>query len=435
MGNRIRFTAVGDLLLQRRIPHDMDGFKEIADYIAKGDGRFANLETTLHRGEHFAGQFCGGSNHRGDPECIEDAKAYGFNLLSFANNHSFDFSYGGLISTYNVLQDAGIKQAGVGMNLDEAAAPVYIETKNGRIALISAVSTMVNESAMAGKQSRRLPGRPGLNGLRIDEKLIITHDQMEVIKKIAAESKINAEENILINEGYSKPAPSGQFAMKNLHFEEGNEVKFVTTVNKEDMARVEKAIYEAQTNADLIVVSIHSHELSGDKKENPGDFLIEFAHKCIDAGAHAVVGHGPHLLRPLEIYKGQPIFYSLGDFSLHNECATTASEENFNKYGLTSDDTMRDFYSKRSNNFTRGLMNDRRSHEGVIVNFEMEEGKLTDLELMPVELGFDLPKRWQHGDPKPCYDKGILERFEKLSSEYNIKIDIDKNGLGHVRLK
>ena len=71
--------------------------------------------------------------------------------------------------------------------------------------------------------------------------------------------------------------------------------------------------------ADYVLISIHSHELSGNSKENPSDFLQEFAHKCIDSGADAIIGHGPHLLRPIEIYKNRPIFYSLGDFVIHNE--------------------------------------------------------------------------------------------------------------------
>jgi hypothetical protein len=44
------------------------------------------------------------------------------------------------------------------------------------------------------------------------------------------------------------------------------------------------------------------------------DFLVELAHQAIDNGADAFVGHGPHVLRGVEIYKGKPIFYGLGEF-------------------------------------------------------------------------------------------------------------------------
>lgn len=82
---------------------------------------------------------------------------------------------------------------------------------------------------------------------------------------------------------------------------------------------MERAIREARYMADYVVVSMHSHELRGTDKEEPDQFFVEFAHRCIDAGAHAIVGTGPHLLRPIEIYKGCPIFYSLGDFIIQLE--------------------------------------------------------------------------------------------------------------------
>ncbi|MDR2368953.1 MAG: CapA family protein [Deltaproteobacteria bacterium] len=48
--------------------------------------------------------------------------------------------------------------------------------------------------------------------------------------------------------------------------------------------------------------------------ENRGD-LINLSHRLIDAGAAAVIGHGPHVPRALEVYKGHLIAYSLGNFA------------------------------------------------------------------------------------------------------------------------
>src|SRR5262249_48389552 len=65
--------------------------------------------------------------------------------------------------------------------------------------------------------------------------------------------------------------------------------------------------------AELVIVSVHSHEPTNDAEEPPS-FLRQFAHDAVDAGAQLIVGHGPHRLRGMEIYKGAPIFYSLGNF-------------------------------------------------------------------------------------------------------------------------
>ena len=69
-----------------------------------------------------------------------------------------------------IVDGYGVINAGAGANLDEVSALAYLETPHGRVALIATVSTMgiplsASISAMAGKQSRRFPGRPGVNGL------------------------------------------------------------------------------------------------------------------------------------------------------------------------------------------------------------------------------------------------------------------------------
>ena len=427
------FSVVGDMLAQRRIPAGYEGYEKVQEQITKGDARFVNLETTLHNGEYFGNQFSGGSYLRAVPETLDDVKAFGFNLLSFANNHSMDFAHGGLMATKRYVDEAGIANTGAGANLDEAAAPAYLDTPAGRVALIS-TCTMDNEAALAGKQSRRFPGRPGVNGMRLQEYIQVTEDQLRVIREIADASHVNAQKDIERAEGYFPPIPEGIAVLKDLQFKQGDETKYITHPHPEDMARVEKAIYEARMQADYILVSIHSHELSGDKKENPSDFLKEFAHRCIDAGAHAVLGHGPHLLRPLEMYKGYPIFYSLGDFVIHNECIPFAPEEMYAKQHLTSDATMRELFCDRSAGYTRGLMRDHRMLEAVIPYFEMEDGKLTYLELMPIELNFDRPV-WQSGNPRFSKEHGIIERYAEMSAPYGCRITVDERGYGIVELK
>ena len=46
-------------------------------------------------------------------------------------------------------------------------------------------------------------------------------------------------------------------------------------------------------------------------------YMTDIAHAAIDAGADIVVGHGPHYSLPIEVYKGKPVFYGLGNFSFH----------------------------------------------------------------------------------------------------------------------
>lgn len=422
----MKFTAVGDVLIQKRLPGEYEGFKEITNYIKQGDFSFFNLETTINNGDCFASQFSGGSWLRAEPEVLCDLKKFGFNVLSFANNHTMDFSYDGLLQTLENVNNMGFINAGAGENLSEAASPKYLDTLKGRIALISVVSSFA-PPAMAGEQSRRFKGRPGVNGLRYRETYTVTREYMDILKTIAEETCMNSRRDISRKEGYLPKLSEDEFEFLNILFKEGDSLKRTTTVNLSDMERIKKAIYEAKLQADYIVISFHSHEVGGKTKETPDDFIIEFAHNCIDEGAHAVIGSGPHILRPIEIYKERPIFYSLGNFVMQNENIQYAPEDFYQKYGLTSDSTMHELFKIRSNNFKRGLMTDIKCFETVIPYWEMKDGKLTKLELMPVELGFDLSHSIS-GWPKPAKDLSFIERLKEMSKPFGTKIFID-NGV------
>ncbi len=432
---KVKFTAAGDMLIQRVISTEYDGFKEVSEYIKKGDARFFNFESIIYREGIWGNQFNGGSFHNSDPRSLNIAKEYGFNMMTFANNHTFDWGYGGLISTLDALKSTNFVHSGVGMNLDDAAAPAYLDTKNARVALISMASSIAGDSAMAGRQSRRIPGRPGVNALRTNKYIEVTKEQFDVLNEISEVSGVNDGIRISRAEGYTPLKENNETVElgRMIKFCLGDKTKYHATLNEKDMARLEQSIIEAKSQADYILISIHSHELTGAEKENPSEFLEEFAHRCIDMGAHAVLGHGPHLLRPLEIYKNRPIFYSLGDFMLHNESVTFAPEDMYEKYGLTSDDPLCEIYRKRSRNYTVGLLTDKRMMEAVIPYFEMENGELTKLELLPIELGFGEP-RYRLGNPRVCKDRGIIERYAKMSESYGTRITVNSDGIGIVEI-
>ncbi|MFC0030689.1 CapA family protein [Micromonospora chaiyaphumensis] len=92
-----------------------------------------------------------------------------------------------------------------------------------------------------------------------------------------------------------------------------------------DIDAAKQVITMAKGMADLVVVQVHmgaegadrSHVKPGTEMffgENRGD-PIRFSHAVIDAGADLVIGHGPHVLRGMEFYKGRLIAYSLGNFA------------------------------------------------------------------------------------------------------------------------
>lgn len=418
----MKFTAAGDALIQQRIPKDYEGFGKIRDYIAKGDARFFNFETTInHIGECYASQFSGGTYMRTNPENYRDVLTYGFNMTSFNNNHTMDFSYDGMLKTLDYINESNIVNSGVGRNMAEAAAPHYLDTPNGRVALIS-VSTSFDPSMMAGEASRRFPGRPGVNGLRHSQTLIVSKEDMARIQEISETTGINETRKLHIAQGYATKDEGSSFLMGTLRFEIGDKPGCITKPNAEDVDRVKKAIYEAQLQADYILISIHTHQLKGASNEAIPDFVEEFAHTCIDTGAHAVIGHGPHLLRPIEVYKNRPIFYSLGDFLMQLYSVEAAPEDFYKKQSLTSDATVHELIKKRSNDFKRGLMEQNVMAETVIPYWEMEDGEMTKLELLPVTCYKNDKNHSISGLPVVNFNAGIFERLAKLSEPYGVKM-------------
>ena len=96
------------------------------------------------------------------------------------------------------------------------------------------------------------------------------------------------------------------------------------TCDHRDLETVRRILGELREQADFVIVSFHGGaEGSAHNRlpygretfcgENRGS-IRELAHFCIDEGADVVYGHGPHVLRAVEVYKGHFIAYSLGNF-------------------------------------------------------------------------------------------------------------------------
>jgi poly-gamma-glutamate capsule biosynthesis protein CapA/YwtB (metallophosphatase superfamily) len=92
-----------------------------------------------------------------------------------------------------------------------------------------------------------------------------------------------------------------------------------------DLAQARRVVKQAARRADIVVVQVHmgaegagrGHVKPGTERffgENRGDPMT-FSRAVIDSGADLVVGHGPHVLRGMEFYRGRLIAYSLGNFA------------------------------------------------------------------------------------------------------------------------
>ena len=162
----ITIAATGDSIIMRSLSvYQEERFKALMDLIRQADVGFTNLETLIHEFEVSPEAIAGGTFMASHPRHLKELQWAGFNLVSCANNHAYDYGQGGVLATLKNLEKAGLVHAGTGHNLAEARGPGYLDTAKGRVALISAVSTF-NDVARATEQRPDLQGSPGVNPLR-----------------------------------------------------------------------------------------------------------------------------------------------------------------------------------------------------------------------------------------------------------------------------
>ena len=226
--------------------------------LLKGDVVFTNFESTIL--DVTKGQSPKDGRFLSPPEALESLKTFGFNLLSLSNNHAWDLKIPGIENTLAQMKRLGLAHAGTGNNVAEAVAPGYLRTPKGTVALIGIASGLIVEGASATTT------RAGVNELRV----------------------------------------------------EGNKP------NPEDAQRILKSIRDARKQADLVIVYEHNHVFAKPfltmmqeelpERLVPPDWLKKWTHDEVDAGADIIVMHGAPLLHGVEIYRGKPIFFDLGNF-------------------------------------------------------------------------------------------------------------------------
>jgi poly-gamma-glutamate synthesis protein (capsule biosynthesis protein) len=270
----ITITLAGQSMIRSDIRATAPAAVPAIQGLLKGDVVFTNLESavaekgeTVHEGRGFLTP----------PEALDALTTFGFNLLSFSGNHAFDLKATGIQNTIREADSRKIVHAGTGKNLADAAAPGYLHTPQGTIALIASASGLIAAGGSAAAD------RPGVNELRVE----------------AGDKENEASADL-------PGAPAN-------------------TPNPEDSQRILQSIREARQHADLVIVYQHNHVFGNHafstvftegmaERLAPNDWLRKWTHAEVDAGADIIVMHGAPLLHGVEIYHGRPIFYDLGNF-------------------------------------------------------------------------------------------------------------------------
>lgn len=139
----ITLVFVGDIMLNRGVKYMVEKygkgdwkfpFLKIADFLQKADILFGNLENPISDKGQKVGSIY---SFRANPEVIKGLKFAGFDILSVANNHIFDYGREAMEDTFSRLKKAGIDFVGGGFNEEEAYSPRIKKVKGTKIAFLA----------------------------------------------------------------------------------------------------------------------------------------------------------------------------------------------------------------------------------------------------------------------------------------------------------
>ncbi|MGE4282366.1 MAG: CapA family protein [Clostridia bacterium] len=321
---KINIKAIGDIMLGRGVAYHTKAdytmpFKQTAEFLRSGDITFANMEFTLSdRGQKLEGKI----NLRAEPKAVEGVNYAGIDVVNIANNHIMDYNEVALIDTMEILNQNNIKYIGAGKNLTDARNPAIIEVKGVKVGFL-AYSDFAHYGFWDSPEKKN------------------------------------------ICYFWAKENSSGVAPLTHQDDKNGNPVKYETGPIIEDIKKLRNQV-------DLIAVSFH---WGVENSHNVPSLQRELGQDIIDAGADMILGHHPHVLQGIEIYKGKPIIYSMGNFIFDQ--------------------------------------NERPNNEGMVVDMDFTDGKLSRLEVSPLQVVAKKETVFAKGDAAAR----IMGYIKKLSEE------------------
>ena len=262
-----RLTLTGDVNLMN-VTDAAIPFRRVAAELHAADVVFGNLECCLHlparRSHDIEGFFA-------DPQAGGEAlRLAGFHAVGVANN--VNYGADNIAASLAVLDRLGVLHTGAGRNLAAARAPAIVARNGLRVGVVQRSSVYWPTDHEAGADS------PGIAVIR-------GHTAYQVPTGRLAPGM---------------PPPNRP----------GVPPLVVTWADAGYLAEFGKDIAALRPQADIVVASCH-----WGLRRDPLQYMTDIAHAAIDAGADIVMGHGPHYLLPIEIYKARPIFYGLCNFT------------------------------------------------------------------------------------------------------------------------
>ncbi|WP_300458138.1 CapA family protein [Desulfobacula sp.] len=257
----VNLVAVGDVGPKRENAEEV--FDLTRSMLKEGDITFGQLESNLStRGVPQVAMGLGSIAHPRMAAVLANA---GFDVMSFASNHSLDWSEEAMFDTLDVMKKNKIAVIGAGVNLKAARKPAIIERKGTKVGFLAYCSVVPKGFDARDDKSGVAPVRA-----------FTSYEQAD--------------------------------------WQAGTPPRIHTKVFPEDLNHMIDDITALKSQVDVLVLSMHwgVHFVPSIIAQ----YQYEAGHAAIDAGADIIIGTHAHILKGIEVYKGKVIFFSLCNFNM-----------------------------------------------------------------------------------------------------------------------
>ena len=327
------FLAAGDLAMDRE-NYD-ESFAATCEVLRAADIAFGQLETSFAA----KGSRLPQARHAvlARPEGAAALGRAGFDCISMAGNHVMDWGAEAFFETRANLEAAGMQIVGAGATIAEARRPARFTLGDGTTVAVLAYSSILPLGYWADER------RPGCAPMRAHT----VYEQVET----------------------DQP---------------GTPARIHTHAHAEDRAAMQADIAAAKAAADVVIVSQHwgIHFV----RAMIADYQREVARAAIAAGADAVIGGHPHVIKGCEVIDGKPVFHSLCNFAVDFRMDEAhAKSKSWNEIRVLAEEWEPDFDSLY--NFPKA------SRLAMLARLEIEGGKITKAGFLPLVIGRDAVPR------------------------------------------
>lgn len=297
-------------------------------------------------------------------------------MVSFASNHALDYGRTAFRETLTHLRNAGLSVIGAGENEQIAREYAVLDLDGARVAFLG-YNSILPQGFWAEE------ARPGCNPARgITAYVPVEHDQP------------------------------------------GTPCRMYTFPHPDDLKKMTEDIQKAKTEADIVIVSIHwgIHF----KEAVLADYQRYYAHFAIDAGADLILGHHAHILKPIEIYKGKAIFYSLGNFAMEEVTdmlrdVKAKGQDMKTSKSHTEMTAISDAFKTTKRSFPMD------SYLTMIAKWKVSDGKISQVSYLPAYLPEDgAPYVVEPDDPRFAEINQYMEKItamEGMDTTYQLSAD------------